>query len=295
MREEENKRSSQGSSVKRFFKKRWVFPAIYIASAAIILTGVLWYQSSAGDSDKYDYKSTDIAGKKNQTPAVEVNSALENFKMPVADSANAVIKTKFYDFDAKAEDQEAALVFYNNTYSPSTGIDVTMKNGESFDVTASLSGTVTRVEEDSVLGNVIEIEHDKNIVTQYSSVKDIKVEVGDKVKQGDVLAKAGKSMLNEKAGTHVHFEIRKDGVAVNPNKYFDKSLSALQEAKIEKQQLKKQEELYEDDSEQPADEGLPAEDEKSDDMPSNDKKSEDGGKSTDGDDQSTNKTEKKNS
>ncbi|WP_066309839.1 M23 family metallopeptidase [Bacillus sp. FJAT-29814] len=295
MREEENKRSSQGSSVKRFFKKRWVFPAIYIASAAIILTGVLWYQSSAGDSDKYDYKSTDIAGKKNQTPAVEVNSALENFKMPVADSANAVIKTKFYDFDAKAEEQEAALVFYNNTYSPSTGIDVTMKNGESFDVTASLSGTVTRVEEDSVLGNVIEIEHDKNIVTQYSSVKDIKVEVGDKVKQGDVLAKAGKSMLNEKAGTHVHFEIRKDGVAVNPNKYFDKSLSSLQEAKIEKQQLKKQEELYEDDSEQPADEGLPAEDEKSDDMPSNDKKSEDGGKSTDQDDQSSNKAEKKNS
>ncbi|HEY2420085.1 MAG TPA: M23 family peptidase, partial [Neobacillus sp.] len=30
MREEENKRSSQKSSFKRFFKKRWVFPAIYI-------------------------------------------------------------------------------------------------------------------------------------------------------------------------------------------------------------------------------------------------------------------------
>jgi stage II sporulation protein Q len=294
MREEENKRSSQGSSVKRFFKKRWVFPAIYIASAAIILTGVLWYQSSAGDSDKYDYKSTDIAGKKDQTPAVEVNTALENFKMPMADSANAVIKTKFYDFDAKAEDQEAALVFYNNTYSPSTGIDITLKSGESFDVTASMSGTVTRVEEDSVLGNVIEVEHDKGIVSQYSSVKDIKVEVGDKVKQGDVLAKAGQSMLNEKAGTHVHFEIRKDGVAVNPTKFFDKSLSALQEAEISEQQLKKQEELFEDDSEQPAEDKQPAEDEKSEDAPADDKKS-DGDKSTDKEDESTNSTEKKNS
>jgi stage II sporulation protein Q len=288
MREEENKRSSQGSSVKRFFKKRWVFPAIYIASAAIILTGVLWYQSSSSDSDKYDYKSTDITGKKNDTPAVEVNTALENFKMPVAKSADAVIKTKFYDFDAKAEEQEAALVFYNNTYSPSTGIDITMKNGESFDVTASLSGTVTRIDEDSVLGNVVEVEHDKGIVTQYQSVKDIKVEVGQKVKQGDVLAKAGQSMLNQKAGTHVHFEIRKDGVAVNPTKYFDKSLSTLQEAKVEEQQLKKQEELFEDDSEQPGD------DKKSDDKPSDDKKS-DGDNSTDSDDQSTNTTQKKNS
>ncbi|MGG3469509.1 M23 family metallopeptidase [Neobacillus pocheonensis] len=229
MREEENKRSSQSSSVKRFFKKRWVFPAIYIASAAIILTGVLWYQASGSNTDKYDYKSTDIAGKKNQAPAVEVNKALENFKMPVAMEDAPVIKTKFYDFKGKAEDQEAALVYYDNTYNQSTGVDITAKNGESFDVLASLSGTVTRVEEDATLGNVIEIEHDNGIVTQYQSVKDIQVKVGEQVKQNQVIAKAGQSLFNEKAGTHVHFEIRKDGVAVNPTTYFNKSLSALQE------------------------------------------------------------------
>ncbi|MFJ7726081.1 peptidoglycan DD-metalloendopeptidase family protein [Neobacillus sp. NPDC097160] len=232
MREEENKRSSQSSSVKRFFKKRWVFPAIYIASAAIILTGVLWYQASSSDTDKYDYKSTDLAGKKNQTPAVEVNKGFEDFKMPVAKADEAVVKVKFYDFQGKAEDQEAALVFYNNRYEPNQGIDITMKNGETFDVTASLSGTVTRVEEDATLGNVIEIEHDKGIVTQYQSVKDIKVKVGEEVKQNQVLAKAGQSLFNEKAGTHVHFEIRKDGVAVNPTSFFEKPLSTLQEEKV---------------------------------------------------------------
>ena len=229
MREEENKRSSQSSSVKRFFKKRWVFPAIYIASAAIILTGVLWYQSSSSNTNKYDYKATDLSGKKHDAPAVEVNNAIENFKMPVANADDAIVKTKFYDFNGKAQDQEAALVFYNNTYVPNTGIDITVKNGESFDVTASLSGTVTRVEEDATLGNVVEIEHDKGIVTQYQSVKDIKVKVGDQVKQGQVVAKAGQSLFNTKAGTHVHFEIRKDGVAVNPTNWFEKSLSTLQE------------------------------------------------------------------
>ncbi|WP_160724139.1 M23 family metallopeptidase [Bacillus sp. USDA818B3_A] len=229
MREEENKRSSQGSSVKRFFKKRWVFPAIYIASAALILTGVLWYQSSSSNTNKYDYKATDLTGKKNDAPAVEVNKAMENFKMPVANADDAVVKTKFYDFQGKAEDQESALVFYNNTYVPNTGIDITVKDGESFDVMASLSGTVTRVEEDATLGNVVEIEHDKGIVTQYQSVKDVNVKVGDQVKQGQAIAKAGQSLFNEKAGTHVHFEIRKDGVAVNPTNYFEKSLNTLQE------------------------------------------------------------------
>jgi stage II sporulation protein Q len=228
MREEENKRSSQSSSVKRFFKKRWVFPAIYIASAALILTAVLWFQTSNSATDKYDYKSTDIAGKKNEVPAIEVSKTFENFKMPVANADEAVVKMKFYDFNGKAEDQEAALVFYNNMYQPNTGIDVTMKDGESFDVVASLSGTVTRVEEDAVLGNVIEIEHDEGIVTQYQSVKNITIKIGDQVKQGQALAKAGQSLFNEKAGTHVHFEIRKDGVAVNPTSYFNKALSTLQ-------------------------------------------------------------------
>jgi len=260
MREEENKRSSQSSSVKRFFKKRWVFPAIYIASAAIILSAVLWYQTSNNASDKYDYKSTDIAGKKNQEPAIEVSKTFEDFKMPVEKADAAIVKTKFYDFNGKAEDQEAALVFYNNTYQPNTGIDVTMKDDESFNVVASLSGTVTRVDEDAVLGNVIEVEHDKGIVTQYQSVKDIKIKVGDEVKQGQVLAKAGQSLFNEKAGTHVHFEIRKDGIAVNPSDYFNKSLSTLQEAElstdkasesVETPQMKEKEQMIEDPDSSP--------------------------------------------
>jgi stage II sporulation protein Q len=229
MREEENKRSSQSSSFKRFFKKRWVFPAIYIASAALILTGVLWYQSSNSATDKYNYKSTNIANKKYNQPSLEVNKTLENFKMPVANAASAIIKMKFYDFSGKTADQEAALVFYNNTYEPNQGIDITMKDDKTFDVVASLSGTVTRVDgNDPVLGNVIEIEHDKGVVTQYQSVTDMKVKVGQKVNQGQVLAKAGQSLFNEKAGTHVHFEIRKDGTPVNPTSYFDKPLSALE-------------------------------------------------------------------
>lgn len=229
MREEENKGSSQSSSFKRFMKKRWVLPALYIASAAIILTAVLWFQAASTNnaSNKYGYKTTDQAGKQVNEPAVEVNRAMENFVMPVQNPDQAVIEKKFYDFSGKKADQEAALVVYKNTYVPNTGIDVGMKDGKSFDVIASMSGTVTKVEEDSLLGNIIEVEHDNGIVTQYESVKDIKVKVGDNVKQGEVIAQAGQSLFNEKAGTHVHFEIRKDGVAVNPQNYFNKPLSSV--------------------------------------------------------------------
>ena len=232
MREEEKKRSSQNSSFKRFFKKRWVYPAIYIASAAIILTGVLWYQNSnsATKQDDFNYNATDVPGKKFGEPSVEVNSLMENILLPVKDADSVVYKRNFYDNNAKAEDQEAALILHNNQYHQNTGVDIGMKDGESFEVIAALSGKVTNVaDKDALLGNVIEIEHDKGIITKYQSVTEINVKVGDQVKQGQVIAKAGESQFDEEVGVHVHFEIRKNDLPLNPHEYFQKPLSALLE------------------------------------------------------------------
>ena len=237
MREEEKNQSSQG--VKRLLKKRWAYPAIYIASAALILTGVLWFQNSSTneklDSEKFNYENaSDVPGNGFGEPSVEVNRSMENVVLPLMelDRAKSVIQTKFYDDQAKAEDQEAALVVYQNQYHPNTGIDITVKDSEAFEVIAALSGTVTRVQEDALLGNVIEIDHENGIVTQYQSIKDMKVKVGESIKQGQALATAGNSLINEEAGVHVHFEIRKDGIPVNPESYLDKPLSTLQEMSV---------------------------------------------------------------
>lgn len=231
MREEEKKRPSQKFSIRRFLKKRWVLPAIYISSAAILLTAVIWFQAGGKDvtDNTTDHEATDVSGKEMNGPALEVNRAIENIAMPVTDPESAVIKQHFYDSKAKKEDQEAALVFYNNQYHPNTGVNIGLESGKTFDVVAALSGNVTKVEEDSLLGNIIEIQHDEGIVTQYQSLTDMKVKVGDTVEQGQVLAKAGQSLFNQEAGVHVHFEIRKDNVALNPLDYFDKPLSALTE------------------------------------------------------------------
>ncbi|MBM4761510.1 M23 family metallopeptidase [Bacillus sp. B15-48] len=227
MREE---KSSQEKSFKRFFKKRWAYPAVYLASAAIILTGVIWFQNSGEQAtDQLDEVTEQSNREFSGEPAVEVNRSLENFVMPVADVDSAVIKMQFYDNDMDKAEQEAAIVVYNNQYHPNTGIAIGANDDEEFNVIASLSGEVITVKEDSLLGNVIEINHDNGIVTQYQSIKNIQVKAGDMVEQGDTIATAGTSQFNEKAGVHVHFEIRKDGVPVNPLDYFDKPLSALEE------------------------------------------------------------------
>lgn len=223
MREEEKKLTSK---IQRILKKRWALPAIYISSAALILALVFIIQNSFTNTANND-KPEESAGQNVNEPAVEVNSSLEKIQMPVTDVASSVIKKQFYDVNADEKEQEAALVFYNNRYEPNKGIDIAVKDGKPFDVIASLSGNVTKVQEDSLLGNVIEVDHGDGVVTRYQSVTDIKVAVGDEVKQGDVIATASKSQINQEAGTHVHFEIRKDDVAVNPIEFIDKQVSAI--------------------------------------------------------------------
>ncbi|MFF2458057.1 peptidoglycan DD-metalloendopeptidase family protein [Peribacillus simplex] len=227
MREEEKKPTS---TIRRILKQRWALSAIYIASAAIILAAAFLLQNSFNDSAKDGKEESAETGKNYGEPSVEVNSNLETIKMPVADANKTVIKKQFYDVNADEKAQEEALVFYNNRYEQNKGIDIAMEDGKTFDVKASLSGNVTKVQDDALLGNLVEVEHEDGVVTRYQSVKDIKVAVGDKVKQGQAIATAGKSQINEEAGVHVHFEIRKDNIALNPLDFVDKQASAIQSA-----------------------------------------------------------------
>lgn len=237
MREEENNKFSQESKKRGFAKKKWVFPAIYIASAALILAGVFWFQSGTTEDGSPDdfavneqpNSETDVAAYPDGQDAVPVTQVQENILMPVHDEESVFIQKQYYDYSAPAEEQEAALVFYDNTYYPNTGIDIAMESGESFDVTAALSGTVTKAEKDPLLGNVVELEHENGVTTVYQSLENVQVEVGASVEQGQVIANAGQSVYNKDAGVHVHFEVRKDGNPVNPIDYFNKPLSSVEE------------------------------------------------------------------
>ena len=252
MREEEKKRISKKSGFKRFLSKRWALPAIYLASAAILLIAVLWFQNSNEDSaGSGDIKVQEHGSSGNgiNEESIEVGSKVENVMLPVDDVDSVVVKTDFYDKNGSKESQEKALIFYDNKYHMNRGIDLAMENGNAFEVVAALSGKVSKVEDDALLGNTVVIEHQNGITTHYQSLTDIDVKVGDEVVKGQVIAKAGKSTLNEDAGVHVHFEIRKEGIAVNPNNYIGKSVATILEAEADvKENSQNNEELKQEEA-----------------------------------------------
>lgn len=297
MREEEKKRISQPTAIQKIFRKRWVFPAIYLVCAALILTAVLWFQSNGKDNKDGTDQFSEGTAYSGEEPAVEVSKQLENLEMPVVDPESVVMQTKYYDDKATKEEQEAALVFYNNTYRPNTGIDWAMKDGQSFDVVAAASGMVTKAEKDPILGYVVEIDHQDGLVTHYQSLANAEIESGDIVKQGDVIGKAGQSLFNQEAKTHVHFEVRQDGVPVNPDQFIGKPLTAVKEQSAKEsnesassEEEQKEENAADENAKQSSDESQekPSEENRQDAEQDQDKKQEESSTPSDASDKDTN-------
>jgi len=99
------------------------------------------------------------------------------------------------------------------------GLDLISQQGET--VSAAADGIVKEVTHSTKgLGNVVSIDHGNGYVTYYAHCSKLLVSKGDKVAKYDVIAKVGNT--GRVTGPHLHFEIRKNGQAVNPLNYIGK-------------------------------------------------------------------------
>ena len=97
------------------------------------------------------------------------------------------------------------------------GVDMAVPNGSS--VFACKSGTVSGRGENAVYGKWIQIEHGRGMTSFYAHLSSIRegVAKGKTVRGGDLIAKSGST--GQVTGPHLHFEIRLNGNAVDPEAY----------------------------------------------------------------------------
>lgn len=103
------------------------------------------------------------------------------------------------------------------------GVDMAGAMGEP--IYAAAAGTVTSAGRAGAYGNCVEVAHGKGLATRYGHLSAILVHPGEVVKQGEVIARMGST--GRSTGTHLHFEVRIDGHAVNPRPYLDASAYVL--------------------------------------------------------------------
>ena len=98
-------------------------------------------------------------------------------------------------------------------YKYHAGIDIG-NAGYGAPVLAAADGVVTYAGVMSGYGNCVMINHGSGIVTLYGHGQTIYATLGQTVKQGDVIMAVGST--GNSTGPHLHFEVRKDGVATSP-------------------------------------------------------------------------------
>lgn len=92
---------------------------------------------------------------------------------------------------------------------------VDIANSSSPPIVAADSGTVVVVQFlRYAYGHHVLVDHGNGYQTLYGHMTDIYVNPGDAVKRGQVIGKMGST--GRSTGTHLHFEVRKDGVTLNP-------------------------------------------------------------------------------
>lgn len=197
---------------KKLVSKKWFIPALYMTVAVLVLAAAWVYQETKTKPVIDLHKSTNTI-----LPVEEPQQ--QEMILPVLKDAQAKVVKSFYRNGSSDQEKEAALVKYANTYWPHAGIDFARNDGKSFDVVAVLDGKVVRVEDNPVLGKLVEVQHENGLITVYQSLDEVKVQKGQTVHQGDVLGKAGKNRFEKDAGNHLHFEIRKENQSVDPNDY----------------------------------------------------------------------------
>lgn len=212
MREEKQLKPSP----KNWQKKPWFWPAVYAGIALAIIALIFSYNAIVTKEE--EQVANQPVGQNPET-IVQTNTQPESMKYPFSEQLFADVKIlqDFYDITADAQTRENSLLVFNQTFSTSTGVSISV-NSQPFEVLAAMSGEVTKVKMDAFTGNSITIKHANGYETRYSSIVDIVVKEGDQVIQGQPLATTTENEWNPTAGVHLYFEVFENGELINPRK-----------------------------------------------------------------------------
>ena len=143
------------------------------------------------------------------------NNAKQTFVLPTKSTTYSVVR-KYYSTQSSKEDQELSVIQYGKRYFVSTGVALQEADGKDFNVVAALDGVVESVEESPIYGVVIVLKHESNVFTEYSSLSQANVGVGDSVKQGDVIGVSGTCEYDSELLSHVYFRVSKNSQTYDP-------------------------------------------------------------------------------
>lgn len=153
------------------------------------------------------------------TQAKQTTEQTTTEKVTMSQGENNTPYKSFYKYpltEAVVKGYTEELVFDSTMgdYRSHAAVDFKGKKGD--EVVAINDGIVTDVYNDSMLGQVVEIDHGGKLVARYCGLESVAVKKGSLVDIGNKLGTLGRVPQEAKDEAHLHFETRLDGKLVNP-------------------------------------------------------------------------------
>lgn len=92
------------------------------------------------------------------------------------------------------------------------GVDFALSSGS--DVSVPVDGKVVFAGDKGGYGNTVIVDHGAGVTTLYAHLSEVLAKEGDNLKKGSLIGKVGST--GRSTGPHLHFEVRHDGTAVDP-------------------------------------------------------------------------------
>lgn len=149
------------------------------------------------------------------------NSIVSDIAEPTGDNVSSVPYSSA-DFSKPAEGKilkgfSDTELQYSKTFGDMrlhNGIDIACDKGTT--ISACGDGKILNIDESGQYGTVLTLELTGGLTAKYSSLTELKVKVGSTVKAGDVLGVTATVPAECNDKEHLHFEVYKDGIAVDP-------------------------------------------------------------------------------
>ena len=202
-----------------------IIPSIYVGVIGVMVVSCLLVVSGVknflNERKDYDYTLDKVFIK----DTIPVSKNENNMIIKPYTNDKVKVYSYFYDFEGDAKKQLDSLIYYENTYMQNNGVDYS--NDEEFDVVSILDGEVISIEDNAIYGKVVTIKHNDNLKSIYSNVKNVLVNVGYKISQGEIFASSDTYKVDTKVKSLLHFEVYYKDNAIDPENLYTMSVSDL--------------------------------------------------------------------
>lgn len=203
----------------------FVIPSIYVLLVVLFaLFGILLNESLKVVENKDENNLTYVSYEVLFDYAIPTINEENNTIIRPYNDENVTIGKYYYDLNDE-KTQENAIIYYENTYMQNNGVDYS--NDEEFDVVSILDGEVISIEDNAIYGKVVTIKHNDNLKSVYSNVKNVLVNVGYKISQGEIFASSDTYKVDTKVKSLLHFEVYYKDNAIDPENLYTMSVSDL--------------------------------------------------------------------